>query len=43
MSNVDFKAFNLIFGYKNGTVKRLNPREMTEKLTNTYNIPNLIL
>ena len=29
----------LIFGYKNGTVKRLNPREMTEILTNTYNIP----
>lgn len=39
MNNTDFKAFNLIFGYKNGTVKRLNPREMTEILTNTYNIP----
>ena len=39
INNVDFKAFNLIFGYKNGTVKRLNPREMTEILTNTYNIP----
>ena len=39
MNDVDFKAFNLIFGYKNGTVKRLNPREMTEILTNTYNIP----
>ena len=39
MDNVDFKAFNLIFGYRDGTVKRLNPREMTEILTNTYNIP----
>ena len=39
MDNVDFKAFNLIFGYKDGTIKRLNPREMTEILTNTYNIP----
>ena len=39
MNNTDFKAFNLIFGYKNGAVKRLNPREMTEILTNTYNIP----
>ena len=39
MDNVDFKAFNLIFGYKDGTVKRLNPREMTTILVNTYNIP----
>ena len=39
MESVDFKAFNLIFGYKDGTTKRLNPREMTEVLTNTYNIP----
>ncbi len=39
MDYVDFKAFNLIFGYKDGTTKRLNPREMTEILTNTYNIP----
>ena len=39
MDNVDFKAFNLIFGYKDGTTERLNPREMTEILTNTYNIP----
>ena len=39
MDNVNFKAFNLIFGYKDGTTKRLNPREMTEILTNTYNIP----
>ena len=38
MDNVDFKAFNLIFGYKNGTVKRFNPREMTEIL-DLYNIP----
>ena len=39
MNDIDFKAFNLIFGYKDGTTKRLNPREMTEILTNTYNIP----
>ena len=39
MDYVDFKAFNLIFGYKDGTVKRLNPREMTTILVNTYNIP----
>ena len=37
--DVDFAAFNLIFGYKDGTTKRLNPREMTEILVNTYNIP----
>ena len=34
----DFMAFNLIFGYKDGTVKRLNPIEMTEKLSE-YRIP----
>lgn len=28
-----FMAFNLIFGYANGYVKRFNPREMTEILT----------
>ena len=28
----DFMAFNVIFGYKDGTVKRLNPKEMTEYL-----------
>lgn len=39
MDYVDFKAFNLIFGYKDETVKRLNPREMTTILVNTYNIP----
>ena len=38
MNNVDFKTFNLIFGYKNGTVKRFNPKEMTEIL-DLYNIP----
>ena len=37
--DVDFAAFNLIFGYKDGTTKRLNPKEMTEILVNTYNIP----
>ena len=29
MNEVDFKAFNLIFGYKDGTTQRLNPMEMT--------------
>ena len=38
MNNVDFKAFNLIFGYRDGTVERLNPREMTDELSQ-YNIP----
>ncbi len=28
----DFMAFNVIFGYKDGTRKRLNPKEMTEYL-----------
>ena len=35
----DFMAFNLIFGYKNGERKRLNPIDMTSILVNTYNIP----
>ncbi len=39
MDTIDFNAFNLIFGYKNGEIKRFNPREMKEILTNTYNIP----
>ena len=34
----DFMAFNLIYGYKDGTVKRLNPIEMTLAL-NAYRIP----
>lgn len=34
----DFMAFNLIYGYKNGTVKRFNPIEMTKKLSE-YRIP----
>lgn len=34
----DFAAFNLIFGYKDGTRKRLNPQEMTAFLT-PYGIP----
>ena len=32
-------AFNLIFGYKDGRVERLNPIDMTSILVNTYNIP----
>lgn len=35
----DFMAFNLIFGYKDGTVKRFNPIDMAFKLNSTYNIP----
>lgn len=35
----DFMAFNLIFGYKDGRVERLNSVEMTTILKNTYNIP----
>lgn len=34
----DFMAFNLIFGYKNGEVERLNPIMMTRVLSN-YDIP----
>ena len=36
----DFMAFNLIFGYKNGTVVRLNPAEMVDRLYK-YNIPTV--
>ena len=38
MNDIDFKAFNLIFGYKDGRVERLNPREMTDWL-DRYEIP----
>lgn len=38
MDDVDFKAFNLIFGHKDGRVERLNPREMTDWL-DLYQIP----
>ena len=34
----DFKAFNLIYGFKDGRVERLNPIVMTEALS-IYNIP----
>lgn len=34
----DFMAFNLIVGYKDGRVKRYNPKEMTMMLSR-YNIP----
>jgi hypothetical protein len=34
----DFMAFNLIYGYKDGTVKRLNPADMRLAL-NVYSIP----
>ena len=38
MDNIDFMAFNLIYGDKEFGVKRLNPREMTDILSK-YNIP----
>jgi len=38
MDDVDFKAFNLIFGHKDGSIERLNPREMTDWL-DLYQIP----
>ena len=38
MENTDFMAFNLIFGYKDGHTTRLNPKAMTEVLSQ-YNIP----
>ena len=38
MDYVDFKAFNLIYGYKDGSTKRFNPSEMTYILDN-YEIP----
>ena len=38
MDEVCLKAFNLIYGYKDGIVKRFNPMEMTYILDN-YNIP----
>ena len=38
MDNIDFMAFNLIYGDKEFGAKRLNPREMTDTLSK-YNIP----
>ena len=38
IKNHDFAAFNLIYGYKNGEVKRFNPKMMKRILTN-FNIP----
>lgn len=32
------RVFNLIFGFKDGTTKRLNPREMTDRL-DVYELP----
>ena len=36
----DFKAFNLIFGWKDGTVMRLDPREMKAVL-DEFNVPTV--
>ena len=38
LNNHQFMAFNLIYGYKNGTTKRFNPIEMTTILKE-YNLP----
>ena len=35
-----FEVFNVIFGYKDGTTKRLNPIEMKE-LLDKYDIPSV--
>jgi ATP-dependent RNA circularization protein (DNA/RNA ligase family) len=35
-----FEVFNVIFGYKDGTTKRLNPIEMKE-LMDKYNVPTV--
>ena len=40
MKDHDFRAFNLIFGYKNGEKKRFNPREMTDLLAQ-FGIPSV--
>jgi len=38
MEDIDFMAFNLIFGYKDGSTQRFNPIEMTHIL-DLYDIP----
>ena len=38
LNNHQFMAFNLIYGYKDGTIKRFNPIEMTTILKE-YNLP----
>ena len=38
MKDIDFAAFNLIYGYEDGTIERFNPELMIERL-NQYNIP----
>ena len=38
MDTIDFKAFNLIFGFSDGTTQRMNPREMTDRL-DRFGIP----
>jgi hypothetical protein len=38
MKDIDFAAFNLIYGYKNGKVERFNPVEMSSRLAQ-YMIP----
>ena len=40
MKDHDFRAFNLIYGYKDKEVKRLNTVEMT-RILNEYNIPSV--
>lgn len=38
LKNHDLAVFNLIFGYEDGTIRRCNPREMTDILSK-FNIP----
>lgn len=40
MKDHDFRAFNLIFGYKNGEKERFNPRRMTDFLKQ-FGIPSV--
>lgn len=38
MKDIDFAAFNLIFGYKNGTIERLDT-ELMKDILETYDVP----
>lgn len=39
MNEHNFMAFNLIYGYKDGSIERFNPIEMTSMLLHDYGIP----
>ena len=40
MTDIDFAAFNLIYGFTDGTIERLNPEEMAYRL-DQYGIPSV--